>query len=70
MQSQRNPNSSLSDAIGLRRLAGWARRSCRAMLADLELADSRSLEVLLYCTDDLAIRGEVPSRAIDRVGDR
>ena len=58
------------DAIGLRRLAGWFKRSWSAMLADVEPVDSSSVEVLLYCTDDLAMRGEVPSRVIDRVDDR
>ena len=70
MQSQRNLNESLAERIGLRRLADWVRRSCRAMLADLELTDCGSLEVLLYCTDDLAVGDDVPRRAIDRVGDR
>ena len=58
------------DAIGLRRLAGRLKRSWGAMLADVEPVDSGSLEVLLYCPDDLAMRGEVPSRHIDRVEDR
>ena len=40
------------------------------MLADLELVDCGSLEVLLYCTDDLAVRDETPLRVIDRVADR
>ena len=57
------------DEIGLRRLAGRLKRSWGAMVADVEPVDSSSLEVLLYCPDDLAIRGEVPSRAIDRVDD-
>jgi len=70
LQSQANPNESLTDGVGLRRFAGWVSRSCHAVVADLELADSRSLEVLLYCPEDLAIRGEVPERAIDRIGDR
>jgi hypothetical protein len=70
LQPQPNPNKSLSDGIGLRRLVGWVRRSCRAMLADLELVDCGSLEVLLYCTDDLAVGDETPLRVIDRVVDR
>lgn len=69
LQSQANPNR-LTDAIGLRRRADWFKRSCRAVLADLEPVDSGSLEVLLYCTDDLVMRGDVPSRVIDRVADR
>jgi hypothetical protein len=60
----------MTDAIGLRRLAGRLKRSWGAMVADVEPVDSSSLEVLLYCPDDLAMRGEVPSRAIDRVDDR
>jgi len=59
----------MTDTIGLRRLAGRLKRSWGAMVADVEPVDSSSLEVLLYCPDDLAIRGEVPSRAIDRVDD-
>ena len=60
----------MNDAIGLRRLGGWLKRSWGAMRADVEPVDSSSLEVLLYCTDDLAMRGEVPPRVIDRVDDR
>ena len=70
MQSQANPNESLTDGVGVRRFAGWVGRSCRTVLADLELADSRSLEVLLYCPDDLVVRDEVASKAIVRVVDR
>jgi len=70
MQSQADPSRLLPDAIGLRRLEGWVRRSCRAMLADLEPVDSSSLDVLLYCTDELVPRDETPSTAIVRVGDR
>ena len=69
LQSQANPNR-LPDAIGLRRLAGWFSRSYRAMLADLEPVDSSSLDVLLYCTDDLVARDETSSAAIVRVVDR
>jgi hypothetical protein len=39
------------------------------MRADLEIVDSGSLEVLLYCADDLAVVDEAPPRAIDRVVD-
>jgi hypothetical protein len=48
---------SQTDRIGLRRLADWVRRSCGVMLADLQLADCGSLDVLLYCADDVAISG-------------
>jgi hypothetical protein len=67
---QANPHEPLTDGIGLRRVAGWVRRSCRAVLADVEPVDSGSLEVLLYCTDDLAVADEVPSRTVGRVVDR
>ena len=70
LQSQADPNRPLPDAIGLRRLAGWFRRSYRAMLAPLEPVDSSSLDVLLYCTDDLVARDETSSTAIVRVVDR
>jgi hypothetical protein len=68
LQSQRNLTASLADRIGMRRLAGWVRRSCRAMLADLELTDCGSLEVLLYCTDDVAV-GDA-SRSSEHVFER
>jgi hypothetical protein len=70
LQLQADPNRLLPDAIGLRRLAGWVRRSYRARLADLEPVDSSSLDVLLYCTDDLVPRDETSSTAIVRVVDR
>ena len=57
LPSQVNRNESLTDSVGLRRLAGWVRRSCDAMLADLEFVDCGSLDVLLYCADDLAVTG-------------
>jgi hypothetical protein len=57
LQSHVNRNKSLTDRIGLRHLAGWVRRVCGAMLADLELVDCGSLDVLLYCADDLAVTG-------------
>ena len=70
LPSQANPNRPLIDAIGLGRLADWVRRSYRAMRADVEPVDSSSLDVLLYCTDDLVARDETSSREIVRVLDR
>ena len=67
MHSRVNPNRPLNDAIGLGRLADWVRRSYRAMRADVEPVDSSSLDVLLYCTDDLVARDETSSRVIVRV---
>jgi hypothetical protein len=70
LPSQANPNRPPTDALGLHRLAGRVRRSCRAMLADLESVDSNSLEVLLYCTDDLVVRDDASAKVIVRVVDR
>jgi len=58
-----NRNELLTDQVGL--VAGWVRRSYGAMLADLELVDCGSLDVLLYCADDLALTGRGDSE-IDR----
>ena len=63
MSSQVNRNELLTDQVGL--VAGWVRRSYGAMLADLELVDCGSLDVLLYCADDLALTGRGDSE-IDR----
>jgi hypothetical protein len=52
-----NGQKSAADAVGLRRLVGWVRRSFGAMLSDLEAVDCGSLEILLYCADDLAVSG-------------
>lgn len=62
------PNESASDnRIGLRGLADRVKGSCGAMLADLKLVDCGSLDVLLYCPDDLVMvaRGDLE---IDRPG--
>jgi hypothetical protein len=40
------------------------------MLADLEPVDSSSLDVLLYCPDDLVARDEASSSVTVRVVDR
>ena len=42
-------------SIGFRRLSGWVRRSFDVVAADLRPVDSGSLDVLLYCTDDVAV---------------
>jgi hypothetical protein len=44
-----------SDRIRLGRRASWISRSFGAILADLELVECGSLDVLLYCADDLAV---------------
>jgi hypothetical protein len=40
--------------IGPARVAGWMNRSFNAIAAELRFVDSESLDVLLYCGDDLA----------------
>jgi hypothetical protein len=55
LQAQVNPNESMTDSSGSRRLSDWIRRSFGAMMADLEFVDARSLDVLLYCGDGLAM---------------
>jgi hypothetical protein len=62
-----NRDNSATDRVGLRRLADWARRSRDAMLADLELADCGSLDVLTYCAEDLVMTGR-GDLEIDRSG--
>jgi len=52
-----NQNESLTDRVRLPGLAGWVRRSCGAMRSDLELVDCGSLDVLLYCAEDLVETG-------------
>jgi hypothetical protein len=43
----------MTGGIGLWRPAGWMNRFCSAMLAELKFVDCGSLDVLLYCPDDL-----------------
>lgn len=45
----------MSDAADLRSLAAWIRRRFGGVLADLEAVDCGSLDVLLYCADDLVV---------------
>lgn len=56
-----NRIEAMTDATGLWRLAGWMSRSCTAMRAELKSVDCGSLDVLLYCPDDLA--ASTPGRA-------
>ena len=42
-------------SIGFRRLSGWVRRSFDVVVADVRPVDCGSLDVLLYCTDDVAV---------------
>lgn len=49
-----NANESVIETMGVRRLTGRMSRLFGAILADFEYVDSGSLDVLLYCADDLA----------------
>jgi hypothetical protein len=54
MQSQVDGHASMTDRIGPRSLASWMSRAFGAIMADLRVVDSGSLDVLAYCADDLA----------------
>ena len=43
------------DEVAFPRLSDRMSRAFAAMKADLRLVDSGSLDVLLYCTDDVAV---------------
>ena len=45
----------MTDGIGLRHVPRWIRCSFDAILADFKVVDCGSLDVLLYCADDLAV---------------
>jgi hypothetical protein len=45
----------VTDRIGLRNVTGWMSRKFGAVLAEVESIDCGSLDVLLYCADDLVI---------------
>jgi hypothetical protein len=51
----RERNEAMTDGTGLRRVPRWIRRSYDEILADFKLVDCGSLDVLLYCADDLAV---------------
>lgn len=40
---------------GSRRLPSWVSRPLDALAADVRLTDSGSLDVLLYCADDVVV---------------
>lgn len=50
-------NEPMTDEIELARLPAWMRRLRGALFADLKLVDSGSLDILVYCRDDLAGSG-------------
>jgi hypothetical protein len=53
----RGQNESTTSGTGRRRLPEWMNRSFDALAAEVKLVDSSSLDVLLYCADDLASGG-------------
>lgn len=61
MQSDADVNKAMTGRSGPRRLTRWISRSFGAMRDDLEFVESGSLDVLLYCADDLALaaRGDL-----------
>jgi hypothetical protein len=58
-------NQSVAGRIGSRPFAAWISRSLGAMAADLESVECGSLDVLLYCADDLDVSARGDSE-IDR----
>ena len=44
-----------NQSIRFRLLSGWVGRSFDAVMADLKVVDCGSLDVLLYCPDELAV---------------
>jgi hypothetical protein len=57
MKSHVNGHEPITDRMGVHSLAGWMSRSFGAMRAELEYVDAGSLDVLLYCTDEV-VAGE------------
>jgi hypothetical protein len=58
MRSHVHADESITDRVLLRSLAAWLSRSLDAMRADLQSPDCGSLDILLYCPDDVA--GDIP----------
>jgi hypothetical protein len=50
----------------MRRLTAWMSRARAAVLAELRLVDCGSLDVLLFCADDVAFSG--PPAAVEVEG--
>lgn len=47
--------ATIIDGRGFRRLPWWMSRPLDALAADVRLVDSGSLDVLLYCADDVVV---------------
>jgi hypothetical protein len=55
-------NGTMTDAVYLRRLPNWISRLFGELVADLKLVDCGSLDVLVYCADDLTVGSTRDSR--------
>ncbi len=55
------------DELGDRRPCGWMSRALAAITADLRLVDCGSLDVLLYCEDDVAVSAPSEPRLTELV---
>lgn len=54
----------MTDEFGLPGRSGWMSRALAAITADLRVVDSGSLDVLLYCTDDVAVGAPGDTRLV------
>jgi hypothetical protein len=60
----------MTDAIGLRHVPRWIRRAFDMILADFKVVDCGSLDLLLYCVDDLAVGAPGERSSTGRSGGR
>ena len=60
----RDRDEGMSDEFSLPGRTGWMSRALAAITADLRVVDSGSLDVLLYCTDDVAVGAPGDTRLI------
>lgn len=56
----------MTDGIDSRHVPRWIRRSFDAILADFKVVDCGSLDVLLYCADDLPVSAPGDSSSTER----
>jgi hypothetical protein len=54
---------SAADGVGVRHVAEWMSRSVEAVRAELRFVDCGSLDVLLYCPDEVAASAHDPGVA-------
>ena len=64
LSGSRERDEGTIDGFGLPTRSGWMSRALAAITADLRLVDSGSLDVLLYCTDDVAVGAPGDTRLI------